>query len=561
VQLRILIAGTAVAIWCAGCTGNRQVATGQAPPQAGPAVVEEVVVDNAAAKVEAEQERARTVAFLMSDAQAVFERGRAQYEASEFEVGRVYFDEALALLRHSGFSFRDFPELEQKYHDLEQDIRRIQILARVGWDEPPLPLDEFASPLDELAALDLYTVEVDPALEHLVSEDLRRTAFDFPVVVNQEVVKLLDYYQGRGRKATEEAIQRSGRYLPMIKAIFREEGLPQDLIYMAHAESLFKPKAFSRARARGIWQFMAGTARLYDLKVNFWLDERLDVAKATRGAARHLKDLKAEFGDWYLALAAYNSGPGRVGRVIKRHGEMDYWKMTERRLLPLETRNYVPSILASIFIYRNPARYGFEVALDPPLEYEEVPVSDQVDLVVMADLIGVEHSVLADLNLELLRGVTPGTGGHSVKVPPGKGAPLMAGLADLPPSQRLRFQNHRVQRGETLSLIARRYGVSVSALAEANSLRNIHRLSLGQELMVPVGGASTALRASAGSRPGAAVRARGGTRSPERHVVRPGDSLYKIARAYGLRLGDLFRWNNLRPGTLIHPGQEIRLTD
>lgn len=557
-HLRRWIAGFAALGLCAGCAGNRQVSMTRTTPEpaAVSAAAEETVTS--LPSVETESGASRTASFLISDAQAIFERGRSHYESGDFEMGRVYFDEALALLSNCGLSFKDHPELEQKYHELEHEIRRIRILASIGFDEPPLPLDEFSSPLDELAALDLYTVEVDPALEHLVSEDLRRTAFDFPVVVNQEVLKLLDYYQGRGRKNTEEAIQRSGRYLPMIKAIFREEGLPQDLVYMAHAESLFKPKAYSRARARGIWQFMAGTARLYNLKVDWWVDERLDVAKATRSAARHLKDLRAEFGDWYLALAAYNSGPGRVARVIKRHGQMDYWKMTERRLLPLETRNYVPSILASIFIYRNPERYGFEVTPDPYLEFEEVPVSDQVDLVVMADLIGVEHGVLADLNPELLRGVTPGAGVHSVKVPPGKGASLMAGLVDLPPSQRLRFQNHRVQRGETLSRIAGRYGVSVSALAEANNIRNVHRLSLGQELLIPVGGAAKARTSSALASRSAGAGARG---TPDRHLVRPGDSLYKIARTYGLRLVDLFRWNNLRSGALIHPGQEIRLSD
>ncbi len=554
-HLRSWIAALAALGVGVGCTADRRVSTPQPPEEESLQVQQEppVPVQEPLSHA-AEEVRRATVAFLISDAQAVFERGRSHFESGEYEMGRTYFEEALDLLRNGGYSFEEFPELEQKYHELEHDIRRIQILAQAGLEEPPLPLDEFSSPLDELAAIDFYTVEVDPALEYLVSEDLRRTPFDFPVVVNQEVVKLLDYYQSRGRKVTEEAIQRSGRYLPLIKAIFREEGLPQDLAYMAHAESLFKPKAYSRARARGIWQFMAGTARLYDLTVNYWLDERLDVVKATRSAARHLKDLKAEFGDWYLALAAYNSGPGRVARVLKRHGELDYWSMASRRLLPRETRNYVPSIIASIFIYRNPERYGFNVTPDPPLEYEEVPVSDQVDLGVMAELMGVEAGVLEELNPALVRRVTPGNTTYAVKVPPGKGATLVARLADLPPSQRLRFQTHLVRRGETLSAIARRYGVSVDAVAAANNLRNIHRLSLGQELLIPVSGVSPRQTASAaGSQRGAAA--------PDRHVVRPGDSLYKIARTYGLRLVDLFRWNNLRPGALIHPGQEIRLSD
>jgi membrane-bound lytic murein transglycosylase D len=320
---------------------------------------------------------------------------------------------------------------------------------------------------------------------------------------------------------------------------------------MAHVESLFKPQAYSRARARGIWQFVKGTARLYGLKVGWWLDERLDYRKATRSAALCLKDLYEQFGSWYLALAAYNGGPGRVARVIQRYGEMDYWTMAKRRLLPRETRNFVPSILAAIIISRNPGRYGFVVESEPPLEFETVSLDYQVDLAVIAESIGVPLQTMMVLNPELQRGVTPfETESYQLKVPPGTSDLLTQQLAKIPPEKRLRLKHHRVRQGETLSHISARYGVSIRGIAEVNRIRNIHRLRLGQDLIIPL-----TERGATGS-----AESRKKALKAGKHTVRQGDSLYRIARLYGVALDDLFRWNNIRPGEHIHPGQQISIS-
>lgn len=545
----ILLAGLAV-----GCGGHRVSTSGQDAARS-----QEIALDEWVAEVVIEpplpdltaRERAKIVRLALDDAAVLFQEGHVHFSNGERELGRLYFREALDALTGSGF---DSPELEQRYEDLSSAILRIEVLAQIAPSESPFLLDQYLaeslSPLDQIADLDLYAVEVDPALEGLVSEEIRRIPFDFPVVVNEQVLKMLEYFhQGRGRGLTEEALQRSGRYLPLFRKIFQEEGLPLDLIYMAHTESLFKPRAYSRAHARGIWQFVAGTGRLYGLDVSWWLDERLDVVKATRAAARHLRDLKAEFGDWYLALAAYNGGPGRVARVRRRHGDLDYWTMARRGLLPRETRNYVPSILAAIIIYRMPETFGFTVIPDPPLEFEEVQVTYQVDLEVIAEELGFEADQLKDLNPELQRGITPDVA-HNLKVPVGAAEQVRFCLASLPEEKRLRFKHHKVRQGETLSHIAARYGVSIRAIADVNRLRNIHRLRLGQDLTIPLSGGAP------GS--GGGVLASAST-SGGNYVVRRGDSLYRIARRHGLRLTDLFRWNNLQPGDVIHPGQEIRL--
>lgn len=500
------------------------------------------------------RDRDRAVDLVLKDARLLFERGKALFESGQTEEGRFFFDESLALIHSSGFAPADYPRLEHVLDDLQSDIRRVEITVLAERDEPSLPTEEelsdSLSPLDEIANLDLFEAEIDPALEDRVGEDLRSIKFDFPVVVNKEVLRFLEYYQGRGRKAMEGALKRSGHYMPEFQRIFQEEGLPQDLIYMAHVESLFKTKAYSRAHARGIWQFVKGTGRLYGLSAGWWVDERLDVLKATRSAARHLRDLKEEFGDWYLALAGYNGGPGRVSRVLRRYGKLDYWEMARRKMLPRETRNYVPSILAAIIIYKHPEQYGFDQQPDPPLQWENVRVDFQVDLRVIADAIGISQEALVDLNPQLLRGITPpGDEGYYLNVPLGTGELAQQKLAEIPPEKRLRLQHHKVRKGETLSHIASKYGISIRAIAETNRLRNVNRLSLGQDLIIPL----SDWRALAG--------ASGEDVDPvaDKHTVRRGDSLYKIARSYGVSLENLFRWNNLGPRSVLRPGQEIRV--
>lgn len=486
------------------------------------------------------------VSSLIERAIALFERGESLFREGRLEEARNTFRESLESLRNSGYDFFANPRLERTYYSVLNDVQALELETLIDPAEMQVSLPE-SSPLDELGRLNLFTIEVDPHLTELVSEDLLKTRFGIPVVLNDAVLRFLNYYENRGRNYMELGLKRSGRYLDLFREVFEREGLPLDLIYVPYVESLFNPRAYSRARAKGLWQFVKWTAISHGLRQDSWIDERSDVLKSTEAAARYLKQLFTAFGDWHLALAAYNVGPGRIERILERHGSMDYWTMVKRGLLPRETDNFVPSILAALIIFRNPARYGFAVEPEPEIEFEVLPVPSQVDLAVAAELIDVPVETLAELNPELRRGITPKDyPDYVLKVPPGRAQMLKDKLATLPEKKRVVYQQHRVRRGETLSDIAEKYSVPVSAIAQANGIRNVHRLSLGQELIIPVSERASRWLALAPSRSAG-------------YVVRKGDSLERIARIYGVTVLDLIRWNGLKLNSTIYPGQRIRV--
>lgn len=532
-----------------GCAAGRKT-TASAPAAATERVPEPATVAVQTAAEPLPPPRENPLDLLIENAIKLFDEGEALFREGRFEEGRERFKESLHGLKHSEYDFFANPRLEKAYYSLLKDIQILEMQAMVDPVEMQLPPFE-AAPLDELAELNPFTLEVDPHLRDLVSEDLLNTRFDIPVVLNDSVLRFLNYYQGRGREIMERGLRRSGKYLNLFREIFQREGLPLDLIYMAHVESLFNPRAYSRARAKGIWQFMKWTGLRLGLKQDWWVDERSDVIKSTEAAARYLKELHETFGDWHLVLAAYNVGPGRIERIISRYGPLDFWSMANRRMLPRETVNHVPSILAALLIFRNPGRYGFEVEPEPEVRFESVRVGYQVDLNVIAEQIETPVSQLQELNPELLRGITPDDGSHHLKVPPGKGELLSLRLAQLPPEKRLVLKHHRVRKGETLSHIARRYAVPVRAIAQANRIRNVHRLSVGQQLIVPLSGWKGGSPAVQASNPAPAL--------PARYVVRRGDSLEKIARIYGVTVKDLLRWNHLDPRRFIYPGQRLEI--
>jgi membrane-bound lytic murein transglycosylase D len=475
----------------------------------------------------------------------LFLEGESLFNQGRRDEGGDYFLRALGQLVEPKEEPVPNRQLEGAYFSL---LGKIEDLRLEDLDSAR----EEDSPIEWLANRNVFTIRVDPKLKHLASEDLLTSEFDVPVVLNERVLRFLTYYRTRGRVFMERGLRRSGRYLTMFREVFRREGVPLDLVYVAHIESLFRPHALSRARAKGIWQFIPGTGRLYGLRQNWWIDERSDILKSTVAAARFLKYLYGEFGDWYLALAGYNCGPRRIERILRRYGRIDYWEMARRRLLPRETRNYVPSYLAATIIFKNPIRYGFQVAPDPELRFELIPLTEQVDLETVAELIEVPARLLDDLNPELRRRVTPfKLPGYQMKVPLGTGELAQKKVAQLPPEKRIKLRHHRVRKGETLSLIARRYATSIQAIAQANRLRSIHRLRIGQELAIPLFPSG---RGGAARRAASRVR-RSDSSGP--HVVSRGDTLYAIARAYGVKLKDLLRWNNLSPRQRIFPGQKI----
>lgn len=387
-------------------------------------------------------------------------------------------------------------------------------------------------------------------------------SFDIPIIVNDAVERWLTYFQTDGRKNFAIYLARAGRYEPMMRAIFRDAGLPEDLVYVSLIESGFSPRAYSRARAVGLWQFISSTGRLYGLKVSYWVDERRDPIKATKAAAAHLRDLYEEFGSWYLAAAAYNGGPTRVRRGIRRTGSDDFWTLSERRYLRRETRNYVPKLIAAALIAKQPANYSFyAIPETEPLAYDIVQVPDATSLDVIAEAAGVTADEITELNPQVLRGVTPPGERYSLRVPAGTGHRFALNYARVPETERVTWVMHVVRRGETLSEIARNYGVSVSGIRAANRGVNPRRLQIGQRLVIP----------RAGKLPRYASAPRTVRRTTPRKVepqrpegpfvtyrVQRGDSLWTIAKRYDVTPRDLMQWNGLTTSR-IYPGDEVRI--
>jgi len=357
--------------------------------------------------------------------------------------------------------------------------------AATDSDEDSQPAEEVEpSPLDELP-------ENPPAISDSVLERDKNLVtdafpgFDIPMVLNDRVVAYVDYFSTRHKEFFEASLVRSGRYVEAFQSVFEEAGIPKDLVYMAHVESAFKTNAYSRAKAKGIFQFISWTGRRYGLRIDGWVDERSDPEKSARAAAAYLKDLYGMFGDWYLALAAYNAGEGKIQRSLVKTGKNDFWSLASTKSLRAETRNYVPAILAAALIAKQPEKYGFDVVPDAPVPSDVVSIDGQVDLRVLARLADIDPDMLRKMNPQLRRGATPPGATTDVHVPVGRGESTAAAYAAFPASERMVIARHQVAKGETLVTIGRHYGVSSTVLARANGLGSKSILKSGQELVIP----------------------------------------------------------------------------
>ncbi len=555
---------------------------------------------------------------ILRRAMAAYRAGQAALERNDYTQARTQFDHAAWLLLQIPPDDPQYDAAQALLTDVmqttisvERDLQQQGEVLGEAYD--PALIDQFSEVSILVSGEEVSTIQA------WAERESRERRYDLPIVINAAVVEMIKAFQTVRREEFERGLRRMPRLIPIYRRMFAEAGLPQDLAYLALIESGFNPRAYSRSHAKGVWQFIAGTARRYGLTINTWLDERSDIVLSGKAAIAYLKDLYAMFGDWWLALAAYNVGERRIEWAIRRAGVRDFWVLRKRGLIPRETRNYVPAFIAALLIVKNPAHFGFTIPNDPPLEWEEIPVVGGLHLKTIAQHAGIDYATLEFLNSSLrYRYIPPGVT-YYLKVPRDHVPQVVRVLAQLPRDRTWRaVRVYRIRRGDTLSRIARRFGVSVRALAAWNgiSLRTI--LYPGQIIRIPPGGrtvryartasrmrrsgsigptttyriqpgdtlyaiarryrtsVSRLLRLNPGISPrrlriGQRIRVphpssvrsdarqRGATAQPRVHRVRRGDTLYSIARRYGVPLEKLLQYNGMRASARIYPGDEIHI--
>jgi membrane-bound lytic murein transglycosylase D len=433
----------------------------------------------------------------------------------------------------------------QAVSDAEQE-------GRLQDDVEPEPEKTKAQELKDLELLGKWEQGV-PAVEY--SDE--KVEYDFPVTVNRQVQYYLDFFTGKHRKNFGIWLSRSGRYLPMIHEHLRAAGLPEDLAYLAMIESGYNERAYSRARAVGVWQFIKSTGRNYGLVINSYVDERRNPIKSTHAAVSYLSELYNEFGSWYLAVAAYNAGEGKIRRAIKKYKTTDFWEIAQGRYLKLETKRYVPKLIAAIIIAKEPEKYGFDnIVYEPPLAYETVEVPRWTSFKAVALACDLDPKELKKYNNELRKEFTPpDRASYPFKVPPGKKAEIEKNLPRVQAVVSTGFKTHKVRKGETLSAICKRYGLTKTVVLKSNNLRS-PGLQSGQRLRIPYQ-TTTYEMLPEGSAAKGCLAAEAGGSNFILHKVRPGETVSELARLYSVPIHLIAAWNDLNDISRIRAGQQL----
>jgi membrane-bound lytic murein transglycosylase D len=484
------------------------------------------------------------VRVLIQQVEDAYARGEAEYRKGRLREAKQEFDRAVDLMLTCGIDIKGNAELQEEFDRIVDAVNALEMEA-LKQGNGFVPKEEEETPAE--VAEDV-TFVVDPNIVAKAKADLATTNSDLPLVVNDTVAGVINFFANtkKGHNTLLHSFERAGRYKAMIQRIMAEEGVPQDLIYLAVAESGFNPRAIgprtrSGGRAGGMWQFMPRGN--YGLVRNAYVDERFDPEKSTRAYARYMKFIYSQLGDWYLSMAGYDWGAGNVQRAVEKTGYADFWELYKRGELPRETKNYVPEILAAIIIANHPAQYGFDdVTLDPPVLTDTVTINYPVNLRLVSDLTGAPVDQLMALNPSLLRLVTPPDASFDLHLPGGTAAAFEQRITAIPTGKRNAWRYHRVAEGDTLASVALKYRVTVAALAAANQLRLRDGVEGIEALLVPTPPVAEPV-----------THAR-------LYTARKGDTLVTISDRFGVSLSQLRRWNKIT-GIKVQPGQRLHVAD
>src|SRR5712692_5120896 len=430
------------------CHSDKRQASLPAPQANAPALapvlaaIPQAIPEAQPVQPQGDQVKTDPVADLIASAEKDYRVGEEKFKAGDLEAAKRSFDRAVDQLLQSPPEIRGDERVQHELERVLEGVNRPE-LAALQSDNPAAKQKAEPAPIDETNEI---TPPVDPNVKARAEAEVKATRSELPLMLTDPVAAYINYFSTpRGHEILQNALERGGRYREMIESTLKEQGVPQELIYLAQAESGFHPLALSRVGARGMWQFMSSRARGYGLQHNLWVDERQDPEKSTRAAAHHLKDLYNQFGDWYLAMAAYNSGPGRVQSAVKRTGYADFWELYRRNVLPKETRNYVPIIVAVTIMAKNPSQYGLDTIVpDPKMDYDTVKINYPVDLRLVAECVGVTPAELQELNPSLLRLTTPREGKFELHLPAGTKDQYQTAIAAIPTDMRLWWRYHKV---------------------------------------------------------------------------------------------------------------------
>ncbi len=389
-------------------------------------------------------------------------------------------------------------------------------------------------------------------LDEVIDDSASVKPYNIPMILNDSVENHMEYFKTRGRDIFQLWLDRSARYIPVMKQIFKEKNLPEDLVYVAMIESGFNPYAVSWCRAVGPWQFMPATGKLYGLKIDWWIDERKDPIKSTNAAAEHLKDLHNLFGSWPLALASYNAGAGKVQRAVLRTRSDDFWDLKASRYIRPETKNYVPKYMAATIIAKNPEAYGFNVTTADTYKFDEVVIEESTDLRLIARCADCTYQDVKELNPEIKRWVTPPHyARYTLRIPAGKKEIFLANYAAIPPEQKIKWERHEVRKGETLSSLAKQFNTNPEAIRDINGLRK-NRIAPGKHLLIPldINGKNQDQNYLS--------MEQSGKQQQILYRVRRGESLGRIAKKHNVTIADIREWNK-GIGVTVRAGQKIKL--